>query len=544
METELARARPLPRALLRLPERLLLVTLLLIAEKLVIGLLVDYDTALAATPGVFAMRAYQRSAFHVALVLAAALALFVAARDGARWRERLFPGPESAVRWPLMAAHGLLFAAVLPLAAALYSDGPRWLPLALMAPLTAALVAGAALTALLAVGDWAQWRRLAAGLRGLWFYAGATALAGAALVQWSESLWPLAARATFFGVQDLLQPLLPSLQSYPERRMVVTGNFSVEITNACSGLEGAGLMLMFCGAWLLYFRSEYRFPRALLLIPAGLVLSLALNVVRIAVLVLIGHSGHPGVAIYGFHSQAGWIAFTGCAMGLAWFSRRSAWLRRDGGAVAADANPVAAYLLPFLAILAAGTLAHAASSGFEFLYPLRFIACGCMLWMYRSQLAALDWRCSWRGALAGVVVFAAWVGFARGTLAPAGMPAQLLRLPPGAVVAWIAVRAAAAIITVPIAEELAYRGFLMRRWQRAEFETLPFAQVRWPALALTAVVFGMSHGAMWPVGMLAGLVYGALALRTGRMGECVLAHATTNALLAAMVIGGGQWRYW
>jgi hypothetical protein len=32
--------------------------------------------------------------------------------------------------------------------------------------------------------------------------------------------------------------------------------------------------------------------------------------------------------------------------------------------------------------------------------------------------------------------------------------------------------------------------------------------------------------------------------RTGKIGECVLAHATTNALLAGCVLVGEQWQLW
>ena len=39
------------------------------------------------------------------------------------------------------------------------------------------------------------------------------ALVGTATIAWSESLWPFAARATFFGVEGLLQPLLPACRA-------------------------------------------------------------------------------------------------------------------------------------------------------------------------------------------------------------------------------------------------------------------------------------------------------------------------------------------
>jgi exosortase/archaeosortase family protein len=105
-----------------------------------------------------------------------------------------------------------------------------------------------------------------------------------------------------------------------------TDRFAVEVSEICSGLEGMGLMLAFTAAWLVYFRREYIFPRALVLIPIGLVTIFALNILRIAALMLIGYAGYPGVAQYGFHSQAGWIAFNTVACVLVFFSRRNTWL--------------------------------------------------------------------------------------------------------------------------------------------------------------------------------------------------------------------------
>ena len=109
---------------------------------------------------------------------------------------------------------------------------------------------------------------------------------------------------------------------------------------------------------------------------------------------------------------------------------------------------------------------------------------------------------------------------------------------------WIGTRAVAAVITVPIAEELAYRGYLMRRLTRADFESVPFRDAGWPALLITAAAFGAVHGALWGPGILAGLVFGALAIKTGKFGEAVAAHMLTNALLAAYVVVFDQWQLW
>jgi exosortase E/protease (VPEID-CTERM system) len=305
-------------------------------------------------------------------------------------------------------------------------------------------------------------------------------------------------------------------------------------------------MLAFSGAWLLCFRREYIFPRALILIPASLLTIFILNIFRIAALVLIGNAGFPEVAVYGFHSQAGWIAFIAVACGLVLLSRRSAWLNRVAlaDAAAVTHNPTAVYLMPLLAILAAGTLSHAMSSDFEYFYPLRVVAGVGLLLRYRKELARLDWQWSWRGPALGVLVFLAWMAGAHLLLAEHAMPDKLAAMSPAMRGSWILSRIAGSVLVVPVAEELAYRGYLMRRLIRADFESLPFRSVRWPALGVAAVVFGIAHGALWLPGIAAGLAYGLILIRRGHLGEAVAAHATTNALLVIGVIAGNQWQLW
>jgi hypothetical protein len=42
----------------------------------------------------------------------------------------------------------------------------------------------------------------------------------------------------------------------------------------------------------------------------------------------------------------------------------------------------------------------------------------------------------------------------------------------------------------------------------------------------------------------AGFAYGARATRSGKLGEAVTAHATTNMLLAGYVLLFDQWQLW
>jgi exosortase E/protease (VPEID-CTERM system) len=447
------------------------------------------------------------------------------------------------VRW--LITHVLLFLPLLPLSYALFRGAELHVPFSLVAALWTIFASLAVVAAFRAMAAWSEWLRTARSLGELWIYALIAAAAATAAMHWVQGLWVPAARLTFTLVDRLLLPLIPALQADPVDLTLSTGRFAVHIADQCSGLEGLGLMLVFSSAWLLLFRREYRFPRALLLVPLGLLLVFALNVVRIAALVLIGHGGHPGIAIYGFHSQAGWIAFNCAAGGVVLLSRRISWLNRRADVEQHESsNPTAAYLMPFLAILAAGTLAHALSSGFEILYPIRLIAGLAALIWFRKRLADLDYRCTWRGPVVGVLVFALWMAAARYLLEPAAMPAALGDMSAPLRNGWIACRAGAAIIMVPIIEELAYRGFLLRRWLSADFESIPFSAVRVPQLLLTSLLFGVAHGSMWLPGALAGMLYGALVMRTGRIGESIAAHATTNALIALCVVFGSQWQLW
>jgi len=89
-------------------------------------------------------------------------------------------------------------------------------------------------------------------------------------MQLAQSLWTPSAELTFDLVRRLLVPIVPTLTADPTTLVLSTNRFAVQIAEVCSGLEGVGLMLAFSGAWLLYFRHEYIFPRALLLIRRAL----------------------------------------------------------------------------------------------------------------------------------------------------------------------------------------------------------------------------------------------------------------------------------
>lgn len=549
-----------PRNLLRLDltARVAIAVAVLAAEKLSLGLLGDRPPDVApqavANPLVDAQHWLSGTLVAFALLLAG---LLYGARDE-RWQAASHAVRGQPFSRRALQGHVLCLLLLGFLTPRLFVPEALGLPPYVRVLLWAAAVVGVALTALGSVAPWPALRSALRTLRPYWPPAALAAALGAAAVSLSQRLWAPAASLTFELVRGLLAPWIGSLRTDAANRILATDGFAVQVSDACSGLEGVGMMLALCGAWLLVFRREYLLRRAWVLLPAGVVLVFAVNVVRIAALVAIGHAGHAQIAVSGFHSQAGWIAFNTVSLGMLYASRRSAWMNLQAraerqAALAGDAAPAAAvpadnvtaaYLLPLLAILATGMLTAAVSGGFDRFYGLRWIAALAVLWHYRARLASLDWRCSWRGPAVGVAVFALWLFASRLQSAPASMPAGLASLSPSARTLWIAVRALAATTTVPVAEELAYRGFLMRRFVTPRFETLPFTAVGLPAVLSSALVFGVVHGSLWLPGCVAGVAYGLLAQRTGRLGEAVAAHAVTNALLAATVLGAQQWQLW
>jgi exosortase E/protease (VPEID-CTERM system) len=382
---------------------------------------------------------------------------------------------------------------------------------------------------------------------------------------------------TLYTVRAILSVFLPNMVIDPASFTIGTPRYLVTIAAGCSGVEGLGLVLLFTSIWLWYYRKEYRFPQALLLIPCALGCIWLLNIVRLCALILIMNAGGSEEAGSGFHAAAGWISFIIIALIFSRATQRLSWMRRippaapcatglprsDGteshpGASAqlredrGESPAIRAYLVPFLAILAAAFASKAASGNFEWLYSLRFFAAAIALCYFWPKLKSLDWRFGWFGPVAGVAVFLAWMAPAWFQHQPAASPLgqALATLSPAARWTWIAFRVASAVVTVPIAEELAFRGYLARRFISREFDAVSFSSLTLLSICLSSVVFGLEHMKNlvdWQhllLGTLAGLAFAAALRWRGRMGDAVAAHAISNLLLAAWVLGFGDWAQW
>jgi hypothetical protein len=187
-------------------------------------------------------------------------------------------------------------------------------------------------------------------------------------------------------------------------------------------------------------------------------------------------------------------------------------------------------------------------------------------WLYAVQigtvLLALAWSAreyvelrfvpslaptQWLGtAAAGVVVFILWISLdlpwmKLGADGTAGFDP---RDAAGAVIWPLAlVRVLGAALVVPVMEELFWRSFVMRWIDNPKFLAVMPAAISLRALLLSSLVFGVEHD-LWLAGIVAGLAYGWLYMRSGNLWSPILAHGVTNLLLGIWVLNTGNWQFW
>jgi CAAX prenyl protease-like protein len=244
----------------------------------------------------------------------------------------------------------------------------------------------------------------------------------------------------------------------------------------------------------------------------------------------------------------GWLFFLSVSLGLMAASHRvrlfatPAVIAPDAGRP--GATEAMALLVPALVLIASAMLTSAASSGFDRWYLLRVVVTAVALWRFRTTYRKFDWRWTWQGAAIGAAVFVLWLVLETPSAAHgAGVEAGLAQLSRGGAWLWLGFRIIGSSITVPLAEELAFRGYLTRKLVSPAFETVRLGHFTWLSFVVSSVAFGLLHG-RWFAGTLAGMAYAMALYRRGQMGEAVYAHMTTNALIAAYVLRFGRWSMW
>lgn len=363
--------------------------------------------------------------------------------------------------------------------------------------------------------------------------------------------WVPLIRPTFRVVEWLLLAFGQEVISQPTDLLVGTPQFAVEIYPACAGYEGIGLISVFVGSYLWLFRRSLQFPQSFILLPCGILVIWLVNAVRITLLVLFGAYVSPEIALEGFHSATGWIGFIAVVLSIVAVSRRISFFAVSQSEVETEVradDPTAVYLAPLMALLAISLITKAFSSGFDWFYPVRVLGIVVAIWFFwRKRLTRLHLAGIWSGSaiLIGVAVFVVWLGLERvmgNTATGSVIPGPLSEMPAGLAAAWLIFRVLGTVITAPIAEELAFRGYVLRRLISSDFDKIA-PRFAWLSFILSSFLFGVLHG-RWLAGTVAGMFYAWAMYRRGRVEDAIMAHATTNALIAADVLIFGSWNLW
>ena len=208
------------------------------------------------------------------------------------------------------------------------------------------------------------------------------------------------------------------------------------------------------------------------------------------------------------------------------------------------------YVLPFVVFV----LFLSINSFFPVPQAFRFFAIlGLLLLVSRGLLPSRPSR-PLASVLLGIAVFFIWIapdvlfaGYRDSIL----FSNSLVGHPQGATsaedkinITFLIFRVLSSVVTIPVIEELFWRGWLMRWIIDRHFTRISIGTYHLEAFAIVALLFASEHGSFWDVGLAAGIIYNWWAVRTRNLTDCVLSHAVTNACLAVYVIGWHQWQYW
>ena len=109
---------------------------------------------------------------------------------------------------------------------------------------------------------------------------------------------------------------------------------------------------------------------------------------------------------------------------------------------------------------------------------------------------------------------------------------------------FLAVRVFGLSVTVPIAEEVLYRGFISRAVaDQDDFRRVPIGYIGWPAMVVTTILFATSHPE-WGSAIIFNAAMLLLTAKSKNLRSPIIAHAVTNFCLAVYVLTTHQYRFW
>lgn len=184
----------------------------------------------------------------------------------------------------------------------------------------------------------------------------------------------------------------------------------------------------------------------------------------------------------------------------------------------------------------------------HWIYPVQTIVCGFLLWRFWSCYGLRKPEKIGLDLFVAILVLALWIspqaflGFPR---RDDGFNPSLFENNPALFCAVVAMRFVRLVVVVPLAEEIFWRGFLLRYIVHDDFKKVPLGQFSWLSFGVVTVAFAAAHRpADWPAALATSALYNLILYRTRSLSSCVLAHAITNLGLGVYVMLTRQWGFW
>ena len=225
-------------------------------------------------------------------------------------------------------------------------------------------------------------------------------------------------------------------------------------------------------------------------------------------------------------------------------------------AVKRETRDIFRYVAPFAAWIALQTALPATAWAYAARTVVTALVGAYCLWWGGSRSCATAAISPLRlsiGLLAGVLVTVLWIAPECSTFYrtwfcwPIGsLPASSTGPSPyePATCGWaltIAKLVGSAFVIAPV-EEVFFRSFLYRWLQKRDFLSVPLSRFNLSAFLWMVFLFTLEHDRPLAAAV-AGAVYGLVAIRFG-LTSAIVAHVTTNLLLAIYVIHQNAWAFW
>lgn len=222
------------------------------------------------------------------------------------------------------------------------------------------------------------------------------------------------------------------------------------------------------------------------------------------------------------------------------------------------------YVIPFVIyLLGTAFIARFGDENYPICYTVvAVVVGGSILYLLRGkQILRPHFRIGW-GVAAGLVGIALWIALCHLHLEKqltALLPDFLrVRVEPSERVGYnplehlsagfqiwsfIAVRLVGIAVLVPIAEELFWRGFLLRWLIDPEWEKIKPGEYTHHSCAIVVLMFTVAHPEWLAAASYCLLINGLLYWKKD-LWLCVVAHAVSNLVLAIYVLQTGHWWLW